>query len=108
MGPFLFIYRLMFTVYVLYSQKFDQIYIGTTSDLPNRFLSHNELATKGHTIKFRPWMIAYTEEFETKPKALKRIVCGCNEYFDVVAGKRPGQGACRCQVNFPMISGLVI
>jgi putative endonuclease len=62
----------MFTVYVLYSQKFDQIYIGTTSDLPNRFLSHNELATKGHTIKFRPWVIAYTEEFETKPKALKR------------------------------------
>ena len=62
----------MFTVYVLYSQKFDQIYIGSTSDLPNRFLSHNELATKGHTIKFRPWVIAYTEEFETKPQAMKR------------------------------------
>jgi len=62
----------MFTVYVLYSQKFDQIYIGSTSDLPNRFLSHNELAIKGHTIKFRPWIIAYTEEFETKSEALKR------------------------------------
>ncbi len=62
----------MFTVYVLYSQKFDQIYIGSTSDLSNRFLSHNELATKGHTIKFRPWVIAYTEEFETKSEALKR------------------------------------
>ena len=62
----------MFTVYVLYSQKFDQIYIGSTSDLKNRFLSHNELATKGHTIKYRPWIIAYTEEFETKSEALKR------------------------------------
>ena len=62
----------MFTVYVLYSQKFDQIYIGSTSDLPNRFLSHNELATKGHTIKFRPWIIAYTEELEAKSDALKR------------------------------------
>ena len=62
----------MFTVYVLYSQKFDQIYIGSTSDLSNRFLSHNELATKGHTIKFRPWVIAYIEEFETKQEALKR------------------------------------
>jgi putative endonuclease len=62
----------MFTVYVLYSSKFNQIYICSTSDLPNRFLSHNELATKGHTIKFRPWVIAYTEEFETKSQALKK------------------------------------
>ena len=62
----------MFTVYVLYSQKFDQIYIGFTSDLTNRFLSHNELATKGHTIKYRPWAIAYTEECESKSEALKR------------------------------------
>ena len=62
----------MFTVYVLYSQKFNEIYIGFTSDLENRFLSHNELATKGHTIKYRPWVIAYTEEFTTKPEAMKR------------------------------------
>ena len=62
----------MFTVYVLYSQKFDKIYIGYTSDLANRFLSHNELSTKGHTIKYRPWAIAYTEEFETKAEAMKR------------------------------------
>ncbi len=62
----------MFTVYILYSQKHDQIYIGFTSDLENRFLSHNELATKGYTIKFRPWVIAYTEEFEAKPEAMKR------------------------------------
>jgi putative endonuclease len=62
----------MFTVYVLYSQKHDQIYIGFTADLKNRFLSHNELAIKGHNIKYRPWAIAYTEEFETKSRAMKR------------------------------------
>ncbi len=62
----------MFTVYVLYSQKFDQIYIGFTSDLVNRFLSHNELATKGHTIKYRPWVVAHTEEYQTKTDAIKR------------------------------------
>ena len=62
----------MFTVYVLFSQKYNQIYIGYTSDLSNRFLSHNELATKGHTIKYRPWIIAYTEEFQTKSDAIKR------------------------------------
>jgi len=62
----------MFTVYILYSVKFNQIYIGFTSDLPHRFLSHNELATKGHTIKYRPWVIAYTEEYQTKTEAMKR------------------------------------
>jgi len=62
----------MFTAYILYSQKFNQIYIGVTSDLANRFLSHNELATKGHTIKYRPWAIAHTEEYQTKTEAIKR------------------------------------
>jgi putative endonuclease len=62
----------MFTVYILYSAKFNQIYIGYTSDLYNRFLSHNELAIKGHTIKYRPWIIAYTEAYQTKTEAIKR------------------------------------
>jgi putative endonuclease len=62
----------MFTVYVLFSQNHRQIYIGYTSDLNNRFLSHNKLATKGHTIKHRPWVIAYTEELATKTEAIKR------------------------------------
>lgn len=62
----------MFTVYLLYSVKFNQIYIGYTSDLPNRILSHNKLATNGHTIKYRPWVIAYTEEYQTKTEAIKR------------------------------------
>jgi putative endonuclease len=62
----------MFTVYVLYSSSSDQIYVGFTSDLANRLLSHNELATKGHTIKFRPWEVIHTEEFESKAEAMKR------------------------------------
>jgi len=62
----------MYTVYVLYSQKHNKIYIGYTSDLPNRFLSHNELATKGHTIKYRPWVVACIEEYVTKTEAIKR------------------------------------
>ncbi len=60
------------TVYVLYSEKFDKIYIGRTTNLPERFKSHNELGTKGWTIKFRPWQIVHTEEFETKHAAMKR------------------------------------
>ncbi|MFD2148020.1 GIY-YIG nuclease family protein [Mucilaginibacter antarcticus] len=62
----------MFTVYVLYSPSFDQIYVGYTADLHNRLLSHNELATKGHTIKYRPWTIVHTEQFDMKSDAMKR------------------------------------
>ncbi|RZA03946.1 MAG: GIY-YIG nuclease family protein [Sphingobacteriaceae bacterium] len=62
----------MFTIYVLFSPSFNKIYIGYTSDIANRIISHNELATKGYTIKYRPWVIAYTEEYATKTEALKR------------------------------------
>ena len=62
----------MFIVYVLYSESFKKIYIGYTSDLEKRLISHNELATKGWTLKFRPWKILYTEIFDSKQKAMRR------------------------------------
>ena len=62
----------MFTVYVLFSEKHNKIYIGFTQNLAQRFLSHNELATKGWTIKFRPWKIILQEPFQDKPSAMKR------------------------------------
>ena len=63
---------MMFTVYVLYSPSFNKIYIGYTSDIENRIVSHNELGTNGYTLKYRPWVIAYTEEIPTKAEAIKR------------------------------------
>ena len=62
----------MYTVYILFSESYDKIYIGYTSNLKQRFLSHNELSKKGWTIKFRPWKIIHTEEFESKTEALFR------------------------------------
>ncbi len=62
----------MFTTYVLHSEPHDKIYIGYTSDLAARMLSHNELATKGWTIKFRPWRLIYQEQFATKAEAMRR------------------------------------
>ena len=62
----------MFTVYVLYSQSYKKIYIGYTSSLEERLKSHNELATKGWTIKFRPWEIVHKEIFESKVDAMRR------------------------------------
>ncbi len=61
-----------FTVYILFSKPYDKIYIGYTSNIEQRLLSHNVLAKKGWTIKFRPWQLVYTEEFQSKSEALKR------------------------------------
>jgi putative endonuclease len=62
----------MVTVYVLYSKPFDRLYIGITSDLEQRLLSHNELATKGYTIRYRPWVLIHKEEYPDKASAFKR------------------------------------
>ena len=62
----------MFIVYVLHSPSFDKIYIGFTANLQQRLLSHNKLGTKGYTLKFRPWEVIHTEEYDSKADALKR------------------------------------
>ena len=61
-----------YTLYTLYSPDYDKIYIGYTSDFESRMISHNEKWTKGWTIKYRPWKLVFTEEFETKGEAMKR------------------------------------
>ncbi|HEX6981784.1 MAG TPA: GIY-YIG nuclease family protein, partial [Balneolaceae bacterium] len=59
----------MFTVYALHSPNYKKIYIGYSSDLESRLLSHNKLGKKGWTIKYRPWEVVHTEECETKAEA---------------------------------------
>jgi len=61
-----------FVVYILYSEKFDRTYTGFTSNLVERFKSHNELGTKGYTINFRPWSVIHVEFFNEKKDAIKR------------------------------------
>ncbi len=52
----------MFYVYALYSPDHEKIYIGYTSNVEQRLLSHNELGTKGWTVNYRPWELVYGEE----------------------------------------------
>ena len=61
----------MYKVYILYSSKYKKIYIGYTSDIDNRIISHNEKGS-GWTKGYRPWTIVYTEELETKQEAVVR------------------------------------
>ena len=61
-----------FVVYILFSKNFNKTYISYTSNLINRFKSHNILGTKGYTLKFRPWDVAHVEFFNSKKDAMNR------------------------------------
>jgi len=61
-----------YVVYVLYSEQFSKYYTGFTSDLIQRFYSHNIFSTKGYTVKFRPWTVVYVEFFKSKREAMLR------------------------------------
>ena len=61
-----------FVVYILFSEEHNKTYVGFTSNLIERFKSHNYLSKKGYTIKYRPWIVINVEFLTTKSEALKR------------------------------------
>ena len=61
-----------YVVYILFSKRFNKIYIGFTSSLIARFYSHNKLSKKGYTKKFRPWKVIHVEFYKSKRLALIR------------------------------------
>ncbi len=61
----------MFKVYILYSSYVDQYYVGHTQNIEDRLSRHNSgrsLSTK----KGKPWILVYTETFETRSEAMLR------------------------------------
>ena len=58
-----------FIVYILYSATAKKHYTGFTSNLEQRLLSHNKLG-RDWTLKYRPWQLIFTKEFETKKEAM--------------------------------------
>jgi len=61
----------MFHVYIIYSEKLDQYYIGYTSNLNQRLREHdNQFST--FTSKTSDWKIKYSEAFDTRHAAMRR------------------------------------
>jgi putative endonuclease len=58
-------------VYILYSQSKDRYYTGYSANPEERVVEHNLGATPS-TRPGRPWILAYTEEFENNSAAIKR------------------------------------
>jgi len=62
---------MIYTVYVLFSKDHQKIYIGYTSNLLQRFKSHQALG-KDWTARYRPWHVIYCEYFTDKSEVKNR------------------------------------
>ena len=63
---------IMFSVYILYSPSSSKTYVGFTNNIMRRLEEHNFTESKGFTLRYRPWVLIYTEEIEFKFDAMKR------------------------------------
>jgi putative endonuclease len=78
-------------VYILFSQKLNKYYIGSTNDIQRRLYEHNI----GHSIYTRngvPWDIVFSEEYDTlqfarsEERRLKN--CKSHKYLDSYISRR--------------------
>ena len=60
---------MIYTVYILYSDRCNKHYTGFTSDLESRLYSHNH-AGKDWTAGYRPWRLIFSKQFDDKRKAM--------------------------------------
>lgn len=61
----------MFYVYVLKSKINNDIYVGYSKNLKNRFKAHNSGKVKS-TKAYKPWILVYYEAYKNKEDATKR------------------------------------
>ena len=72
----------MFSVYILYSVSFQKNYIGQTKDLQNRLAEHNARENTGYTARYKPWVLIYSEDFDSRSDAMKK-----EKYFKTGTGR---------------------
>jgi putative endonuclease len=61
----------MYSVYIIYSQKLDKYYIGYSTNVEDRLKKHNSIS-KGFTNLGKPWILMYSEQYESKKEAMTR------------------------------------
>ncbi len=61
----------MFITYILFSEKLNKYYIGSTCCLEDRINKHNS-NHKGFTGGVGDWILVYKEDYEDKSQSLRR------------------------------------
>jgi putative endonuclease len=60
----------MYFVYILYSEKLNRYYVGSTNNITDRIKRHNA-GQGGYTKKGIPWKLIQTFEFQTRSEAVR-------------------------------------
>jgi len=58
----------MFTTYILYSERINSYYIGSTGNINDRIKRHNS-GRSTYTKRGIPWKIVYQRNYNTKTEA---------------------------------------
>ncbi|TKS56921.1 GIY-YIG nuclease family protein [Mesohalobacter halotolerans] len=70
----------MFYVYILFSEKFDKYYVGSSQNPWKRLQIHNTSTFNTFTSKYRPWVLkAVFKAGKTRGKA-EKIECASQIY----------------------------
>ena len=64
----LFLSLPMCVTYILYSERIDVYYVGSTSNLEDRLIRHNS-GRSTYTKRGIPWAVVYRKEYETKSES---------------------------------------
>ena len=72
----------MHYVYVLKSEQHQRFYVGMTENVETRLKQHNSGKTKS-TMPWKPWILFFAEEFETRVEARAR-----EKYLKIGYGKQ--------------------
>jgi len=62
--------KIMFYTYILYSEKTNSYYIGSTSNIEDRVLRHNS-GRSTYTKRGIPWKLVYSKTYNSKSEAYK-------------------------------------
>jgi len=60
----------MYTTYIIYSERLNQRYTGSTRDLVARLDRHNRGASS-YTAKGCPWRLVYRRDFPSRGEAMR-------------------------------------
>jgi len=66
-----FFHFMAYHLYIIQSKIDDSFYIGTTQNLDERIIRHNQGQSK-YTKTKRPWKLVYNEEHPNRSSAMKR------------------------------------
>jgi putative endonuclease len=63
---------MLYKVYILYSPSYNKLFVGLTTGLGDRMVSHNGAGGGDWTNEFKPWTLVHMELFNDESEAMLR------------------------------------